>query len=749
MNMFRMKAVRLALFLVTSAVLLSSTGASSTRQWKVEGVESFAAGELDGVRVTPDGVLELAGEMQTIWGPEQGIVWDLALAGDDKVWIALSEPSNVVLAGGGEPPQAWYEGESGELVTALSADGNGSFLAGISPGGQVFRGRKPGHVDRRWETGSEYVWDLLSTDGKTVWIATGSPGAVLRSVRGGEPEVVFETGDDPVRCLALLPDGNLVAGTGLRGRVLQIDPESGSAFVLFDTGTDEVVSLAVGRSGAIYALTSGQAPKPKTSAKPEGKKENGDDSKEPVPRVTTRVLPPGNIPAEGGRGAVGGTGAALYRIESNGDVVRLWKSASEYPYAVIVTAAGRVLVATGAKGRILEIGSSGSASVVARVRAGKASHILERENGQLVIGGNSDARVETLGASPAGPGTWKSRPVDAGWIADWGEVEWRGQVAAGSSFSIYGRAGNSAEPDTTWTDWLPLVAHLEEPAERPDFPAARWFQVRLDLSSAATGSGPAIQRLVVNYRTRNREPRVIDLRILGPGVAKHRGKVQSSSRYGNLVADDPVARDAARGKKGSGKSNGRPGPVRRSYELGVRTFEWDAVDPDGDTLVASIEVRKMDGKAWFPLASDLSDSFFSWDARGIPDGEYEVRLTVDDREDNPDQRNRLATRLSDRFVLDGTAPRLTLLPEAKPGFNGRRIILQVEDDGSGVHGLEMSVDGGDWRPVDPADGIADSRLEIYNLVFKVQGNDSLPRRLMVRATDRAGNLAVQLIQLSD
>jgi hypothetical protein len=749
MNMFGMKPGWLALLLVAGTALQSSVEASSVRQWRAEGAESFTAGELDGVMVSPDGVLGLAPLTKTIWGPEPGIVWDLALAGDSKVWIALSEPSNVVLAGAASAPVVWYEGKPGELVTALMTDGDGGFLAGLSPGGSVIRVRSQGVREGRIETGSEYVWDLLQGAGKTTWIATGSPGAVLKSVRGGKPETVFETGDDPVRCLALLPDGDLVAGTGLRGRVLRINPETGTAFVLFDTGTEEVVSLAVGPGETIYALTSGKAPKPKSSTQATTDKKNADASKEPVPKVTTRVLPPGTVPHSGGPGKVGGTGGALYRIEPDGDVVRLWSAVKELPYAVTVTAAGKVLVATGLKGRILEVGSSGTAAVVSRIAAGKASHLLERESGELVIAGNSDARVETLGASPSEKGSWKSPPVDAGWIADWGEVQWRGSVESGSSLSIYGRAGNSAEPDSTWTDWLPLASHPGNSVERSNFPAARWFQVRLDLGSQATGGEPAIQQLVVNYRTRNREPRVVDLRVMNPGIAKHRGKVQSSSRYGNLVADDPVARDAAGGKKGNGNGNGRRGPIRRSYEPGVRTFEWDATDPDGDSLMASIEVRSLEGSAWFPLVSDLSDSFYSWDARGLPDGEYVVRLTVDDRKDNPDQQNRSATRMSDRFVLDGTAPRLSL-PPAKPGRADRRTVLvQVEDSASGVHGMEVSVDGGDWRPVDPVDGIADSGMEVYRLEFKVQESGSPPHRLMVRAADRAGNLAVKLIELAD
>ncbi len=721
-----------------------TASASVSRDWSVEGVEAFAAGELDGTVVDSGGKLRLARSRTTIWGPAPGIVWDLDLARDGRIWVALSEPSSVLLVGGGKGPETWLEEEPGVLVTAVTSDGARGMIAGLSPGGELVRVGKKGVSAGRSQTGSSYIWDLLRDPDGTLWIATGSPGAVMRSDHGGEPETVFESGDDPVRCLALLPDGNLAAGTGSRGRVLKIDRATGSGFVLFDTGTEEVVSLAVDSGGVIYALTSGNAPSPEKSAGSGSREKDASSSKEPVPRVTTRVIPAGELPAaaEGKNG--GKTGGALYRIEPGGDVVKIWTAGEELPYAVAALSGGRTLVATGPKGRILELSSDGTASVFARIPSGKAARLLSTRSGGFFLAGNSDARIEQIGSGLQEDGSWRSRPVDAGWIADWGRVAWEGEISEGTDLLLEGRVGNSAEPDSTWTRWRPLkqLESGEDLSRR--FPPARWFQLRLKFSRSPEGAGPAIRRLQVHYRPRNRAPRILDLRVLNPGLAKRRGTTQSSSRYGLLTADDPVARDARSRVKGSGKRNSSHGPIRRSYEPGVRTFEWDAVDPDGDGLSASIELRKQGETTWFPLASDLKDRFLSWDARGMPDGEYRIRLTVDDRPGNPDPESRSAVRLSGSFILDGTPPRLTVDREGDD--SGREIYVTVEDATSGIRALEVSVNGGEWKPMAPVDGVSDSSLERFKLPRV--GAESGPQKWMLRASDRAGNLAVEMVDRS-
>jgi len=158
------------------------------------------------------------------------------------------------------------------MVTAVIPDGEGGVYIGVSViDGRVLRARAPGEVELVGETSAMYVWALHRDESGKLWAATGVPGQILSRDEGEAWETVLSTGDDPVRCLASLPSGEIVAGTGLEARVIRIG-EDGSPFVLFDGDRDEIVALATTDSGRIYALAAGPRKKagPPAGASPRG-----------------------------------------------------------------------------------------------------------------------------------------------------------------------------------------------------------------------------------------------------------------------------------------------------------------------------------------------------------------------------------------------------------------------------------------------------------------------------------------------
>jgi len=86
-------------------------------------------------------------------------------------------------------------------------------------------------------------------------------------------------------------------------------------------------------------------------------------------------------------------------------------------------------------------------------------------------------------------------------------------------------------------------------------------------------------------------------------------------------------------------------------------IDWQAEDPNGDTLIFDLHYQPVESDVWLPLASDLTGASHAWDVRPVPDGFVTVRLTASDRRDNsPDQRRR-TTRISDPVLIDRTPPR--------------------------------------------------------------------------------------------
>ena len=735
----------LATALLLGAALPAAAG--SVRTWSVSTEEEFSTGTLNGTAIDSDGAIVLAPTLKTLWGPTSGIVWDLTPGTGGDAFVALSGPGRVIRVGRGAEPELWYEAEGEKLVAAVARDPRGGVLFGSSPDGRVFRATAAGEVEVVAETGATFIWSLaVETDG-TIWVGTGLPGALLR-LRDGEVETVFDAEDDPVRTILPLAAGGVLLGTGGRGRVIRLGRDD-RPFVLFDADEAEIVALAARRDGTLYALAASGAKQPAGGETDPAAATAGnrirvvatpppDDSGNAQESPPQAEQPAADKPKSTPQTFRAPAGGALYRIAADGGVRTLWKAEQETPFDMVLAADGSLVISTGDKGRIIRLDVEGRSSRVLRIPSNHASAMTVTSAG-ILIGGTSDARVELLGEAAAASGSYLGEPVDAGTIADWGRLRWDGVPGKDGRVELQVRAGNTAEPDGTWSDWITLPEVAAEVAAETGLPPARWFQVRANLSRRK-GASPTLRRLDVRYLPRNRAPRIAELDVQPAGVVWVQQPAQSRNRLGPLVADDPVARAAA-----ARFQNSRVSPaVRRGYEAGARTFTWRAEDPDGDRLAYAVEIRPLGGEHWVRLAGGLKESYYSWDARSLPDGRYQVRLTAEDQADNPAGRDLSTQRVSRAFLVDNSRPSVG---ELQIEMRSGEVQLQftASDPGGSVASVEIAVDGGEWRPVHPLDGIADSEEERYQLVVdpEVPENTTV-RSLRVRVIDAAGNLGGDL-----
>ena len=58
-------------------------------------------------------------------------------------------------------------------------------------------------------------------------------------------------------------------------------------------------------------------------------------------------------------------------------------------------------------------------------------------------------------------------------------------------------------------------------------------------------------------------------------------------------------------------------------------------DPNGDTLVYTVEIRGANETEWKPLKDKVTEKYLSWDSTAFPDGEYRLRVTASDAPSNP------------------------------------------------------------------------------------------------------------------
>jgi hypothetical protein len=512
------------------------------------------------------------------------------------------------------------------------------------------------------------------------------------------------------------------------------------AFVLLDADEEEIVSLARDADGTIFALAASGARQPSSGGPelPAGF----------VPTETVRVTaqppeddeepretaPPASEPRRPARFQAP-PGGALYRLDPDGSQRKIWDSRAEIPFAVALAADGTLLVATGDEGRLHVIDREGRAAKLLRIPSDQASALATEAPGEILVGGTTDARVVRLGFESAREGSYLSPAIDAGTVAEWGTVDWAGVLPAGARIELRARAGNSGDPDGTWTPWRE-IGRGSEGAALAELPATRWIQLRVDLEAGRGGAGPSVERLAVHYRPRNRAPVVSLLAVEPPGVVWTLGPTPAPRQGAPAISDDPVTRRAARRLEGGARLQS----VRKSWEAGVRTVQWTASDPDDDQLVYRVELQPEGSSVWVALATDLDDSFHSWDARGVPDGRYRVRVVASDALDNPLGAELAGERTSELFAIDNSRPAIEER-EARREGQAWRLDFVASDPSGRVAAVEIALRGGEWLPVDPLDGIADSPRERYRVELPVGSlacQSDCP--IMVRVTDAAGNL---------
>lgn len=719
-------------FAVCLAIAAGAARASSVESWSLASSADFLGGTLEGTAVDAEGRVTLAPSGELLWGPDQGIVWDLAPSGSASVFVALSSPTRVLKLEAGKPAVPWHATGDETLVATILSDSDGGVYMGISPVGIVVHATEPGLPIEIANTGALFVWDIEATPDGAIWIGTGVPGKLLRIDAAGEVSTILELGDDSVRSIA--PDGesHVLVGTGGRGRVLRVSND-GTSSVLFDAEEPEIVAVARAADGSALVLTASgskqvaaanAAATPRADVTvnvtatappgPNGEPRGADPERNPPQRSDPprfRMLP----------------GGALYRIEARGDERTLWRAAAgEVPFSMALAADAAILVATGDFGRLHRIEPDGRSSVLLQLPSEQASAISIDATGRLLAGGTTDARVVRFEPAGEGAGRYITGVKDAGAVADWGKLNWDAELPAGAKLRAWARTGNTAEPDQTWSEWQAL-------SDPPTLESSRWAQLRVDLTPGRAGASPLLRRLELFFRPHNRRPVIEALEVQPAGVVWSYSNPPTRRPFGPLVTDDPVTRRVM----DELSPNMAAPQVRKSYEQGAQSVNWQVNDPDGDPLRYRVEIRAEGSGSWIPLAVDLEADFHGWDARSLPDGLYRVRLIADDSLGNPEGKGASDSRISGLFRIDNTRPSV-----GPPTVRERDGKMQIEfvaaDPGGNVVSTEVAIDAGNWEPLDPDDGVADSAEESYRLVLEPARSDG--RTIRVRVTDASGNM---------
>ncbi|HMC83157.1 MAG TPA: hypothetical protein VKL61_07980 [Candidatus Polarisedimenticolia bacterium] len=744
-----------ALVLVLTA-LFAGAGESSAVSpvlWSQQSPADFEKGKPEGVAVTTRSGIILARAVheipvKTLEENSQPFLWSEALDSKGNLYVGSGNEGRVFKvprSGGG----SLFASTGDFAVQALAFDSKDNLFVGSSPNGKVYRVTPDGKSEVWFDPDERYIWALAVDRAGSLFVATGEHGIIYKVTDKDKASPFFDSEESHIVSLTFDRQGNLLAGSSGKGLLYRIGPD-GRGTVLLDTAFKEVNSVALDSAGKVYAsaifLGQQALPEPLRRAKAPGPEGAGE--------LISEAARMGAFPMEQGAGdmlssedrsekppAASGSGlrSQVFRIDLDGVATSVWSSEAETVFSLAVVGDGDLYLGTGDSGKVRHLEPDGSASLMAKLASSEVTALLAGTDGSLYAAGSNTGKVYRLDSDASESGTFVSAPRDASTVARWGHIGWRGSAPGGSRVELFTRSGNSAVPDSTWSDWS--TAYLAPGGTGVASPSARFIQWKARLSRQGKGGSPFLQEVSLTYLPANLAPKVEKVRINPPGIILQKPLVVPA-------AEGPETAFSAAPHLPEGIEFPSPFPVvpgKKVYQRGMRSIAWESGDENSDALRFDLFYRGEDEKAWKPLSRGVKENYFAWDSTLFPDGRYRVRVVANDAPSNPSGTEKMGEEISAPFVVDNTPPRIDLGPPRKEE-RGYVAELKVSDSTSPIRSMEYSVDAAPWLLAIPVDGIADSLSEQYRVVL-----ERLPAGehvVLFKATDSEGNVGTEKLVIT-
>lgn len=750
--------------IASAACFVAVAAAVTTETWTDSAMSDFKEGTFQNTVVTSRGNIRLSAPVESLVADREDVdfVNDIAVGNDGAIYLATG-PEGVVLKYHDDKVSVAYTADQPQVLSIVAGNAGTMYLGTGGDTAQVVQLEPDGRYNvLATLEGVSYVHDLvLTAEGGVLYAATGPEGQIYKITADAEPEVVYDTEQANVLCLAMDVEGHLYAGTDEEGLVFQVRPEADEdnrASVVFDAAEEEISDILFGSDGMIY-FASGVAERSSDNAEPtaednigrpdgnaESSDASGDDSDEDAgdsddqsddadESPGTAASPVVGQPtlaaafaqrlaalrqaAEKARGGSSGPatsaeGNAVYRLDNAGFVTELFRE--KIMFLSMVERDGTLYVGTSSQGRVFAIDPSAQTfSALAKLDAEQVLALAVTDDGQLLAGGANPGLLVRVGEGFADGGTFVSRVFDAGQIARWGRLHVWADVPENTVLTISTRSGNVDDPENgPYSPWS-----ADRPIDMPlqiSSPAGRFLQYRLTLGTKASDVTGSVDIVRMYYMQDNRPP-VIEALTIEPAAQGNNGSVVAQLLLGDK--DD--------------KPKAMP-------NLAMHTITIKASDPNSDQMIYDVYLRRIGGSVWVPVFADQTQPKIQWDTRFTPDGEYEVKVVAHDSPSNPPSMAMSNSRISDPLYVDNTPPAITIQSCTAVGDDTVRVDAVVDDNLANVAHIAYTMDADQrWTVVLPVDDIADSRSE--QVSFDVSGMDAGLHHLTIMAADEKGNIA--------
>ncbi|MFB3854553.1 MAG: hypothetical protein ACE148_12110 [Vicinamibacterales bacterium] len=711
--------------------------------WHTSTRADFARGEVENLSVDSEGRLVLGPALPAVHESAAPFLWSVASAEDGSVFVGSGNDGKVFRLSRDGKSTVFFDAAEME-AHALALGPDGALYVATSPEGRIYKVDRTGASQVFFDPPDKYIWTLALDGAGRLYAGTGDKGVIYRITPDGKGTPFYETRATHVLSLVIDPKGSILAATESPGRLFRIDP-AGKPFVLLDTPFREIRSLVALPDGTLYcAAVSRQGSETERPASPIDA-----PGAQPVPSVSAEITSVAIVdvgiqssaptPRQASRTSTPPRGA-VYRIDADGTPEVIWESPDDVPYDIAVNGNREIIVGTGSKGRIYSVaaGDPPRVTLVGRVGAQQVTKIVAAGRGESLIVTANPGKVFRLSAERAAEGTFESEVRDAETVSSWGTIRWRASVPQGSAIELRTRSGNSEKPDDTWSAWSEPYTSAD--GEQVTSPKARFLQWKAVLKGKT--ATPVLTSVSVAYLQRNLRPRVQSITVHPPGTVFQRpysttGEVEIAGFDQPLDTSPPTGQPQGQGQS-SGTVTAPLAPMgRRLYHKGLQTFMWSAEDGNGDELRYEVLYRREGDFEWRLLRRDLTEPIMVWDTTAVPNGTYEIKVRASDAPSNVAGSALTGELTSTTFDVDNTPPSIRVLG-VRSERSGQVLSVEVQDDQSVIQRVDYSVDAERWRPIYPADGIADSKTERFEIYFE---GPSLPAAVVVRATDAMFNVS--------
>ncbi len=636
---------------------LSAPG--ETKQFEVSKKEDLLRAEmLDGLMITSKGEVKLGYQVAKAPDPAKGQTID-----EPSFWTGCEEGGSFWV---GTPTGKIYKvsptgiGEPFDtkdlIVTSIVAVGKDIFAATV-PSGTIYK-LSGGSWKEFVKTDKKYIWQLFPVkDG--LLAACGTPAKLVKISLDGKVNTLFSVKAENVLSIAS-QGSDILIGTSKPGYLIRVKegkPDY-TGQVLYDFQEQEVKAIRVQDKNIYVAINNASNFSPYSFLA---------DVRSAL--ASHRQIEPKRPQLLSSASST--VSCSIWKI-THSKTEPIVEFSPAYVSDIVWDQDG-LLVGLANSGRVFKVFDDGNYELSYSFKENQVLGFVTSSSKLKAVCLGDRAALGITTGERATLGTFVSQVFDSKFQSDWGTIMCK---YTGKAVKATVRWGNVLKPEDGWFDW---TAPIESFPSKLPVPRTRYIQVKLTVQDPET----AINSFALSYKNENQRPKITDLKV-------------------TTAVTVPIGPYTS----GSGTKALPPHTT-------TKTVTWAAHDSDGDILSYRLFYRRANSQEKIPVFNVPTVlNSIQWNTDTIPDGKYKLTLVASDERSNNDKDVLTQEAESDEFVIDNTKPQITYTIDDKT----YKISAVATDKMTNIIRIEYQINSGDFKTVQPKDGIFDSTTEQFDIL---------------------------------